>query len=269
MEENQYFQTNRELWDEKTMHHKNSTFYNLEGFKKGESSLQEIELQALANEVSGKSLLHLQCHFGQDTISWARMGAKVTGMDLSPKAIQLAQSLNDELNLDAQFISCNIYDLPQHLDQQFDIVFTSYGVLTWLPDLDQWASIIARYLRPGGRFYIAEFHPVMYMYDFDQHKIAYRYFSHREPYTEVELGTYADPDAAIEMKEYFWCHSLSETIQALLKQGLVLTEFLEFPWSPYNCFPNMQAVAPRRYVYGNLENRLPHVFSLKMTKPEQ
>ena len=269
MEEKQsYFQINQELWDEKTEHHKKSAFYNLEGFKAGENSLQEIELAALSDLVKGKSMLHLQCHFGQDSLSWARMGAKVTGMDLSPNAIKLARSLNEELQLDVQFICCNLYDLPKHLDQQFDIVFTSFGVLTWLPDLEEWATIVARFLRPGGLFYIAEFHPTLYMYDFDQQKIAFRYFSHREPYMEVEKGTYADPNADIEMKEYFWCHSLSETIQALLKQGLQLTEFLEFPWSPYNCVPNMQEVTPKRFVFGDLENRLPHVFSLKMQKPK-
>lgn len=262
----QYFQTNQKLWDKKTEVHKDAEFYDLAGFKAGKTSLQEIELQALSSIVDGKRMLHLQCHFGQDSLSWARMGAKVTGVDLSPKAIDLARSLNTELGLDAEFVVSNIYGLKEKLQGEFDIVFTSYGVLTWLPDLDKWADIVAHFLKDDGLFYIAEMHPTLYMYDFDNHKIAFRYFSHKTPYEETEAGTYADHDADINLKEYFWCHSLSETIQALLRQGLQVLDFQEFPWAPYNCFPNMQEVSPNRYVYGDLENRLPHIFSLMMKK---
>lgn len=261
-----YFKTNEKLWDQKTAVHKDAEFYDLKGFKKGKTSLQEIELDALSDQVKGKSLLHLQCHFGQDSLSFARMGAKVTGVDLSPNSIQLARELNDELDLDAKFIVSNIYGLEEHLDEKFDIVFTSYGVLTWLPDLDKWAAIVAQSLKPGGTFYMAEFHPAFYMFDHDTGKIAFRYFNHQKPYEEVEAGTYADESADIHLKEYFWCHDLGETINALLHQGLTLTDFQEFPFSPYPCFPNMTEVSPGRFVYGDLENRLPHVFSLKMTK---
>jgi ubiquinone/menaquinone biosynthesis C-methylase UbiE len=114
--------------------------------------------------------LHLQCHFGQDTLSMSRMGAQTTGVDLSDKAIDAARKLNQEINQQATFICCNIYDLPQHLDQQFDIVFTSYGTIGWLPDLNQWAALIARYLKPGGKFVFAEFHPVVWMFDNDLKK---------------------------------------------------------------------------------------------------
>ena len=262
----EYFKTNEKLWDQKTGVHKDSAFYDLKGFKQGKTSLQEIELNALSAHVADKSLLHLQCHFGQDSLSFARMGAKVTGVDLSPNSIQLARELNVELGLDAQFIVSNIYGLDEHIDKKFDIVFTSYGVLTWLPDLDKWAAIVAKTLKSGGTFYIAEFHPVFYMFDHDTGKIAYRYFNHKKPYEEVEVGTYADESAKISLKEYFWCHDLGEIINALLHQGLILTDFQEFPFSPYPCFPNMTEVSLGRFVYGDLINRIPHVFSLKMTK---
>jgi len=138
----EYFKTNQALWDQKTSIHKDSEFYQMDAFMKGASSLQEIELNALKDKVAGKKLLHLQCHFGQDTLSFARLGAKATGIDLSPKAIDLARSLNEELNLDATFVCSNLYDLPQHLEGQFDIIFTSYGTVTWLPDLSKWAKVL-------------------------------------------------------------------------------------------------------------------------------
>ena len=139
-----YFDTNKKLWDAKTAIHKDSDFYFLEKFKQGKTSLNKFELDALG-DVSGKTMLHLQCHFGQDSLSWARMGAKVTGADISPKAIQLAKELNTELGLDAQFVESNIVELDQNLKGKFDLVFTSYGTITWLPDLDKWAKIVAHF----------------------------------------------------------------------------------------------------------------------------
>lgn len=264
--EQKHLETNRILWDKKTSVHKDTEFYNLKGFLKGATSLKEIELAALKDRVAGKSILHLQCHFGQDSLSFARLGAKVTGVDFSEKSIALARSLNDELGLDANFVVSDVYSLPKNLMGQFDYVFTSYGVLTWLPDLDRWASVVANFLKPGGTFYIAEFHPTVYMYDHATHKIGYRYFDHTDPYEEVEEGTYADANADIAQREYFWSHSLAAVFQSLIKQKLQVIDFQEFDFSPYDCFPNMQKVASERYVYGDLINRMPHVFSLEMKK---
>jgi len=259
-----YLHINRALWDEKTKHHQTSDFYDLDGFIAGKTSLRKIELAALKKVVAGKKVLHLQCHFGQDSLSLARMGAKVTGVDFSTTSIELARSLNEQLGLDARFVVSDVYGLPEVLKEQFDVVFTSYGVLTWLPDLSRWAAVVREMLAPGGTFYMAEFHPALYMYDHEQQKIGYRYFDHTEPYEEVETGTYADPDAPIEQKEYFWSHSIASTIQPLLDQGLQLVKFEEYDYSPYNCFPNMQEVGPEQFVYGDLENRLPHVFVVEM-----
>ena len=151
-------ETNRNNWNERTPVHAASDFYDLEGFKAGHITLTDIERREVG-DVSGKTLLHLQCHFGQDTMSWSRLGAIATGVDFSDAAIELAQSLNDDLGLTARFIHSNIYDLPDALDERFDIVFTSYGVLNWLPDLDRWAKVIYKFLKPSGTFYIIEFHP--------------------------------------------------------------------------------------------------------------
>ena len=159
-----YFDANKDSWNKRTAVHKDSDFYDLASFKKGKSSLNKIELEELG-DVSGKSLLHLQCHFGMDTMSWARMGADCVGVDLSDEAINLAKEINAELKLHAEFVCCNVYDLKQHLDKKFDIVFTSYGTIGWLPDLDAWAAIVWHFLKPGGTFYIADFHPTLWMMD--------------------------------------------------------------------------------------------------------
>lgn len=260
----EYFDNNKALWDQKVDIHKASDMYDLENFLKGKNMLNEIELTALGN-VEGKSILHLQCHFGQDSLCWARMGAKVTGVDMSPKSLALARELNEQLNLDVDFVLSNVLELKDHLTGQFDIVYTSYGTYTWLPDLDQWASVIQHFLKPEGIFYIADFHPVIYMYDHSSGRFVYNYFNSGKPYEETTTGTYTDFDAPIEHKEYFWCHGLSEVMQPLLRQGLTLLDFQEFPYSPYNCFEDMTEVEPGKYVYKPALS-IPHVFSLKMVK---
>ena len=159
--EQKHLDTNRILWDKKTEIHKNAAFYNLKGFLNGETSLKEVELTALKDRIAGKSILHLQCHFGQDSLSFARLGAQVTGIDFSDVSITLARSLNEQLDLNARFVVSDVYSLPENLSGQFDFIFTSYGVITWLPDLDQWAKVIQHFLKPGGTFYMAEFHPCL------------------------------------------------------------------------------------------------------------
>jgi 2-polyprenyl-3-methyl-5-hydroxy-6-metoxy-1,4-benzoquinol methylase len=160
-----YFETNRNTWNQKVSVHAKSDFYAMEAFRAGATSLKPYELKAMGN-VEGKSLLHLQCHFGQDTLSWSRMGAKCTGVDLSDEGIKLAKSLNEELQLDATFLRCNVLETSRFIKEQFDIVFTSYGVIGWLPDLKPWGRMIYERLRPGGVFYMVEFHPILWMFDY-------------------------------------------------------------------------------------------------------
>src|SRR3954464_11903705 len=153
----EYIQSNRKLWNDWTGIHAQSEFYDVESFKEGKFRLHPIEKEELG-DVRGKTLLHLQCHFGLDTLSWANLGAIVTGADFSDKAIDLARELSRETGLPATFICSNIYDLPAALEGQFDIVFTSHGVLGWLPDMPNWGKVVAHFLKPGGTFYVAEVH---------------------------------------------------------------------------------------------------------------
>jgi SAM-dependent methyltransferase len=259
-----YISSNQTLWNAKTPHHINSDFYRHEEFKAGLNSLNDIEI-SLLGDVKGKSILHLQCHFGQDTLSLARMGAKVTGIDLSPVAIAEATSLAAELGLDAEFICTNIYDLPKVLDKQYDIVFTSYGTICWLPDLTAWAKIVSRYTAPGGAFVMVDFHPAVWMFDNNFTKVAYSYFN-REPIEEIETGTYADQAADIKMKAITWNHHLGEILQSLLNEKLQLLSFEELDYSPYAAFPETVEIAPRKFQIPGFEGKLPMMYAFKMVK---
>ncbi|RFS19513.1 class I SAM-dependent methyltransferase [Chitinophaga silvatica] len=262
--EKQYFEANKSLWNQRVATHINSEFYNVPAFKAGTTSLNSIELTELT-EVKGKSLLHLQCHFGMDTLSWAREGAIVTGADLSDKAIEQARQLADELQIPATFVCSNIYDLKENLHQQYDIVFTSYGTIGWLPDLDRWASVISHFLRPGGRFYIADFHPVIWMFGDTFQSFDYSYFNTEVIATDQE-GTYADKSAPLKGKEYGWNHPISEIQNALIKAGLSISFFNEFDYSPYNCFANTVEIHPGKWQIKGMEGKLPMVYSLMAVK---
>lgn len=259
-----YFEENKQAWNKRTAVHKDSAFYDLDSFKKGKSSLNKIELDELG-DVKGKSLLHLQCHFGMDTMSWAREGATCTGVDLSDEAINLAKTINAELKLNTEFVCCNIYDLQQQLDKKFDVIFTSYGTIGWLPDLDAWAAIISHFLKPGGTFYITDFHPVLWMMDENFEQIKYDYFN-TEVITEEISGTYTDRDAPIWSVEHGWNHPFSEIINALLKNGLQIQQFNEFPYSPYNCFNNLEQGADGMWRIKGMNEKMPMMYSIKTIK---
>lgn len=261
---NLYFDANRDLWNQRTVVHRDSAFYNLAGFKDGETVLTPIEPSELGN-VKGKTLLHLQCHFGMDSLDWARRGAKVTGVDLSDKAIEEAEKLNKELGLNASFICCNVLDTSKFVKEQFDIVFTSYGTIGWLPDLKPWAQMIAERLKPGGVFYIAEFHPVVWMFDDEFTYIAYSY-ENREVIVTENQGTYTDRDADIKGKEYSWNHSISEVLNALIGAGLKIEMFNEHMYSPYPCFRNVVEFEKGKWYIKGLEGKIPMVYSLKAVK---
>ncbi len=218
-----YLEINKTSWNAKVDPHLKSDFYFVEDFLKGRSSLNTIELDLLG-DIKNKSILHLQCHFGQDSISLSRMGADVTGIDLSDKAIEAAKDLAQKCGTDTKFICSDVYSLPDILDEKFDIVYTSYGVVGWLPDLDKWAWIISHFLKPGGRLVMAEFHPAVWMFDDDFTKVAYNYFNEK-PIVETYEGTYADKSADIVQQYVMWNHSLAEVLQNLIKHGIELGDF--------------------------------------------
>jgi SAM-dependent methyltransferase len=258
------FNTNRETWNKKVAIHAASDFYDVATFKNGRSTLSSYELKALG-DVSGKTLMHLQCHFGQDTLSWSRLGAKCTGIDISEEGIKLAKELAKELSLDANFVCCNVLDISDHISEKFDLVFTSYGTIGWLPDLEPWGQMIADRLKPNGVFYIVEFHPIAWMFDYLVYppELKYGYLQKEVIYEEYQ-GTYADMDSKMSSKEYSWNHSLGDVINALVKAGLTIDYLNEMNASPYDIFPDLIKNGDGLF---ELKNKLyPLIFEIKATK---
>ncbi len=255
---------NRSLWNSWTKINAKSTFYDLEGFKSNKNSLKNIEIKEMGS-VHGKTLLHLQCHFGLDTLSWANKGAKVTGVDFSDEGIKLAKELSDQLNIPAHFICSDIFELPMLLEQKFDIVYTSYGVLTWLHNLNTWGKTIAHFLKPGGTFYIIEFHPFINMLNSEWTEFSEPYFYKGNSICSVESGSYADTNEKFIHSAYEWPHSMSEIICSLRQAGLLIEYLNEFPYSSFNCFPNLVEYGPDQYVLKDKQDSLPLMFSIKAT----
>lgn len=262
--EDNYLELNRQSWNKRTAVHVRSDFYDMEGFLKGRNSLNNIELELLGN-IHGKRVLHLQCHFGQDSISLARLGAQVTAVDLSDAAIRYARELAVKTEVDAEFICCDLFELPAHLDKQFDIVFTSYGAITWLPELNNWAEIISRFLKPGGLFIMAEFHPVLWMFDEDFKEIRHSYFD-KQAVSETVTSTYTGETNMEKHELVYWNHNLSEIMNSLINHQLEINSFDEFDYSPYNCFNNGLEPEPGKFRIKDLNNNLPMVFAIKATK---
>lgn len=259
-----YFEVNKATWNKKVSIHAQSEMYDMAAFKAGKSSLMSYELNALG-DVKGKSLLHLQCHFGQDTLSWSRMGAKCVGVDLSDEGIKLARQLNKELMLNVEFVCCNVIDTSKHVSKTFDIVFTSYGTIGWLPDLKPWARMIAERLNPGGTFYMIEFHPILWMFDYIDGKpeMKYHYNQDEVIYEEYE-GTYADNSSKMVSKEYGWNHGLSEVVNALIEAGLHIEYLNEYDESPYDVFPDLVKLENSMYKMKN--QFFPMLFEIKASK---
>jgi len=262
-----YMQKNQKLWDELTPIHVRSDFYDVKGFKAGKCTLKSIELEELG-DVTGKSILHLQCHFGLDTLSWARLGADVTGVDFSKEAITLARSLSSETGIKAEFINSNIYDLPENLKGEFDIVFTSYGIICWLPNLERWSDIITRFLKPGGTFYMVENHPFMNALDDSEDaiepRVIYPYFHSSQPEKyHWEGGSYAVA-AKISHPAYEWTHTLSDIINALISGGMRIEFLHEFPVSCWKALPFM--VEDEKGLWRIPGDLVPLQFSIKARK---
>jgi SAM-dependent methyltransferase len=266
-----YVDENRKLWNAWTGLHENSQFYNLAGFRAGRLSLRPIELEELAPTVAGRSLLHLMCHFGLDTLSWVRLGAEATGVDLANNAITTARRIGQDLGIQARFIESDIYRLPEILSDRFDVVFSSYGVLHWLPDLPRWAETIAHFLRPGGFFYLVEDHPFMRVFSADATQRldpANPYFFDSAPSRMESSRSYAsDGELAEAMPSYTWNHGIGEVITALSSAGLTIRYVHEFDFAMRAKFPMMVRGDDGLWrLPAELRGSVPMLFSLRAVK---
>lgn len=255
-----YLKINQSAWNARTCIHVDSSFYDVSGFLEGETSLNEIELSEIG-DVAGKSLLHLQCHFGLDTLSWARRGAAVTGVDLSPVAISQARSLAQQSGINAEFIASDVYAFGEMNGKTWDIVFSSYGAVCWMPDIRKWAKTVSGCLKPGGIFYIAEFHPV---YDL---LTGYPYFHRTEPDVDAEQ-TYTENAPPEKNTVVTWAHPVSEVLNALIAAGIDIVQFNEYPFSPYDCFDGLEERQPGKFYLSHKGQDAPLVYTIKGIRRE-
>jgi ubiquinone/menaquinone biosynthesis C-methylase UbiE len=264
-----YLDSNRQLWNAWTQSHLESVHHqDAATFRAGGLTVRSIEREALG-DVRGRSLLHLQCNLGSDTLSWARLGADVTGIDFSEAAIDQARAMAAEANIPARFLQCDLYALPTILDEQFDIVFASYGALCWLPDLTRWAKIAARYLRPGGTLLLVEMHPFAMMLETTSDdglslRVNGPYFHAAEPLTEPLSGRMAVADAPDVV--YIWRYSLGEVVSALARARLRIERLEEYPLAHYQQFPCLVRGGDGWWRWPTPDNTLPMLFAITATK---
>ncbi len=261
-----YYHTNKLLWDKLAAIHPETDFYGLKEFEAGESSLNATELRELGS-IKGLDILHLQCHFGMDTISFKRDGAAyVLGIDFSDLAVKTAQELAFQCNVDVQFQQSNV--LQFNTSYLFDMIFTSYGVLCWLHDLEGWAKMIYRSLKKGGVFYMVEFHPALMMLEFESGNLRpqYTYFNSGSPDKDWMSNSYADVNRSVQLENYTWNHPISDVYNVLTKVGLEVLFIHEFPFCHYGCFPNMEQNVKGQWYMEGFENLLPLMYSIKAKK---
>lgn len=265
-------EVNRRHWDELAALHPSTDAYDVEGVLDGGSTITWLEREGVG-AVDGLDLLHLQCHFGLDTLSWLHEGGDtVVGVDFSPVAIEQARDLAERAGLAdrATFVESDLYDLSDRLDRQFDVVFTSFGVINWLPDIVRWAAVAARYVRPGGQFFIAELHPISFV--LMEHKDGDGVVRSSWPYFSDEVqalddGSYADAEADVEHTETReWSHDLGSVVTALIDAGLRIESLEEHPFACFEQFPGRMRLRDDGFWEIPGED-YPLTFSLRARKP--
>lgn len=263
-----FMEANRRNWNERTALHLASPAYDLEGFLAGETGGIPEDEQSEVGPVEGKRLLHLQCHFGKDTLAWARLGARVTGVDIADEAVEVARSLAARCGLAAEFISADVLDLPNVMAGEFDVVYASWGVLVWIPNVERWAAVAAHFLAPGGVFYLAEGHPLLWAFDDDKPDIdpGESYFGNSEPTRFEQHGSYTGEQVKFSHPvTYQWQHTMGEIVTAVARAGLRIEFLHERPWAAYQRFQGMTRREDGRWHLPH--DRLPLNFSLRATKP--
>ena len=257
---------NRAWWDERVPLHVASDLYDVEGFKAGRDTVEPFEAR-LAGEVSGVRLAHLQCHFGLDSMGWARRGASVVGLDFSQPAVDAANGLAAELGLDARFVCADVYDAVEALGgEQFDLVYTGLGALNWLPDLERWGDVVEALVRPGGRLLLSEFHPFSHVFADEDRSVQYDYFSD-EPFVWHDSGSYAAGEAETSNNRTIeHQHGVGKILTVLLGRGLRLTAFEEYDHTLFARWPDLVA-GSGTFRLPEGEPRLPLMFALVAEKP--
>ncbi|MFQ5696893.1 MAG: class I SAM-dependent methyltransferase [Myxococcota bacterium] len=266
-----YRRANLAQWNEAVPVHVAADAYDVAGFLAGRTTLHPREIAELG-DVRGKTLLHLQCHFGMDTLSWARRGARVTGLDFSEPALEAARQLAAEAGLDARFVHSELYDAPCVVAETFDIVYTGIGALNWLPDIRGWARVAADFVEPGGVLYIHEFHPILATLDDErtdaQLVIARPYFEQPEPLRWDDPRDYADPEARLgNTITYEWNHGLGEVATSLIDAGLAIELLHEHATCASQVLPALVHREDGWWELPEGTERLPLMYSIRARRP--
>lgn len=266
MTDAEWFDANRSMWDERVPIHVASDFYDVAAFRAHPDRIRPFEVAEIG-DVGGRDLVHLQCHFGLDTLSWATRGAHVVGLDFSASAVDAARTLAADLAPDAEFVEANVYDAVQAVGgRTFDIVYTGIGALNWLPDIERWAQVVAALVRPGGFLYVAEFHPMLWAFGWKELAVEHDYFDDR-PRFDDEPGTYVDFDALTQSNAcYEWQHTLGAVVSAIVAAGLALDFLHEHDLMLYERWPWLERRGIDDYRFPPGRPRVPLMYSLKASR---
>ncbi len=263
---------NRDNWDSRVPIHFDANGYRVDRFSDPEhlSDVVRFDRDQLG-DLTGKTLVHLQCHIGTDTISLARLGAEVTGVDFSEKSIEAARKLTSIADTPARFVVSELYDVPEVLPETFDVVYTGVGAICWLPDIAGWARVVAGLLNPGGMFYIREAHPILWALDFengDDGRLCFKYaYFEGEPDEFDETETYAGEGVVTSPKTFGWNHGIGETLTALLDAGMRLDAVREYDFCEWQGLDNMVEDETGRWRLPEDSLQIPLMWSILATKP--
>ncbi len=263
-----YRATNLRNWESRVPVHAGSRDYDLAGLAADPNRLSRVVAfdQPWLGDLTGLDVVHLQCHIGTDTVSLARLGGRVTGVDFSPAALGVARELATASGVEIRFVESELYSAPAALGRQFDLVYTGVGALNWLPDIAGWARVVAAVLRPGGRLYVRDQHPMlMTLYDgIDDHelRVTLPYFEGHAPRWVNEV-TYTDGDPIASPEQYEWNHGLGETVQAVIDAGLRVTSLREHTELEWQGLSQMVEGDNGRFRLPEMPERVPMMFTLE------
>jgi SAM-dependent methyltransferase len=269
------FSINRANWDERAPAHAASPDYALQRFLADPNFISEVVRfdLPLLGDIAGLEGVHLQCHIGTDTLSLARLGARMTGLDFSPASVAEARRLAAAIGQPVEFFEANVYDAPGVLGRErFDFVFTGIGALCWLPKIRRWAEVVAELLRPGGWLFIREGHPMLWALDSRRVPgaltVDFPYFEIEEPVVWDEGGTYVETDVTFEHNvSYEWNHGLGEIITALQGVGMRLATLVEHDSAPWEALPGlMEKIGGDEWRLADRPWRVPHSYTLRAVK---
>jgi len=269
----EYTAANRANWDDRVAVHWEPDGYDAQRFIEEPDRISDVVRfdSRVLGDVAGRRLLHLQCHFGMDTLSWARLGAMVTGVDFSGPAIDAARRLSTESGTPGRFVLSELYDAPEALDECFDIVYTGVGAINWLPDIAGWARVVAHFLEPGGTFYIREGHPMLWCLEEradEQLVVKFPYFEIPDPVAWDDDATYAGSGTIANTRTYEWNHGIGEIFTALTDAGLRIERLREYRELEWQGLPHMELGDDGLWrLPPHQRNLVPLMFAITATKP--